>query len=189
MEYVPGLSFIESQLSFAKARWGVPILRYPHPLFFADLKDGAYTLGHPNLPQFSTDDITNLAMKQCGATLVLLGHKKADGLWRRHQMAQQYKDARFAHIKFPIRDWKKLDTLAYIRGAGIPVPEACDDTSQSVNCSSKFVLWLYDNHPRDYQRFLEFFPFAAAIPARREHYGIAKSWRAKEKEAQNGQTA
>lgn len=175
LHYIPGLDCIEAGLDFARQRWQVEILQYPHPLFFEDLKTSPYSINGlwQDLPVFDTEDIVQSLMKDTGATLVVLGHKTRDGLHRKHQMARQYNDPRYAHIAFPIRDWSKAEVYGFLKANDIPLPEAYDDTSTSLNTSAACILWLYKKHREDYDKFIKFFPDASAVVAREAFYGLS----------------
>lgn len=160
---------------------GVSVLEYPHPLLFDSLRAGLYRLSSvENAPSFSTTGINDQAMKDTGATLVLLGHKKTDGLWRRHLKAKQY--ARESNIRFPIWDWKKFEVEDYLNRHNIPIPDAYDDTSTSINLSAACICWLYDKWPQDYERIRKIFPLVECIIKRREWYGLGVTDRSDNKD-------
>ena len=168
--FVPGLAFIEKQLADARERWGVPILQYPSASFVRALSEGYFRLPFSGLPEIDTHDISRQVMRDTGIDLIVTGEKKADGIWRKRQMANN----RYArqHLYCPLADWKKWDVISYLRGRGIPLPESSDGhQSAGVDASQQFIVWLYKNHPDDFERYCEWFPWAMAAVKRREWYG------------------
>jgi hypothetical protein len=123
------------------------------------------------LEELKLGQIYELAMAESGIPLIAMGGKKADSLWRRRQMKVNswYKD-----LLLPLKDWSKLDVLAYLKARGLPIPVA-ESKSAAINGISLVtpsVLWMHDNYPDDYKKLLDWFPFAEAIVKRREWYGV-----------------
>ena len=62
--------------------------------------------------------------------------------------------------------------LAYLQRQGIPIPESDGRNASGVGLSTPFLLWLYDHHPDDFRKLCDFFPYAEAVPKRREWYNV-----------------
>ena len=69
-------------------------------------------------------------------------------------------------VHYPIRDWNKWDVLAYLKTQGITSGEKFD-----IGLNSKILLWLARDHPQDFARVCEFFPFAESVVWRSRWYG------------------
>jgi hypothetical protein len=64
--------------------------------------------------------------------------------------------------------------LAYLKINGIPVPDSSGGQATGVDLSTPSILWLYDNHPEDFQKLLQYFPLAEAAIKRRDEYGVKR---------------
>lgn len=175
MYFVPGLNVIEKQLQYARDRWNVKILQYPHWILIQALKTGAYCNSHISFnkfPDLKLRDIYNIVKSDTGINLIATGAKEADGTWRKYNLhcTDGYND-----IIYPIKKWNKFDVLYYLRKNDIPLPDSNERDGRGntgIDLSASSVLWLHDKYHSDYLKLLEYFPFAECIIKRREYYGI-----------------
>lgn len=175
MYFVRGLDCIEEQLQYARDRWGVEILQYPHWAMLRNLREGNYCpmwSSADNLPDLKLVDIYNMAKKDTGIQTILMGAKASDSLWRRRNLANVEKSENYKGVHAPIRDWNKFDVLAYLKLNDIPVPDSSGRSATGVGLTTPSLLWLHDKHPNDFKKVCKVFPFAEAVVWRREYYGI-----------------
>jgi 3'-phosphoadenosine 5'-phosphosulfate sulfotransferase (PAPS reductase)/FAD synthetase len=171
MYFVPDLECIEEALDGARRRYGVPIHQYPHWLLGRTIASGAYCLNrrvHAEFGEWSLRDIYTLAVADTKIQRIATGAKRDDSLWRRRNMSQ----TRYADVVYPIEFWNKLDVVGYLRSRGLPIPSSTGRNASGIDLSTPSLLWLHDNHPRDFQRLCEVFPFAEAVIWRRTWYGV-----------------
>jgi hypothetical protein len=83
-------------------------------------------------------------------------------------MTSAYRDA----IRNPIAKWHKYDVLAYLKTQGIEPPPSSGKSATGVDLSVPSLLWLHDTFPEDFERLCRMFPYARAVVARRDFYGI-----------------
>jgi len=172
MYFVPGLECVETQLDYARRKWGVEIIQYPHWVFCRCIKHGAYrTPGRLDaaLMDVKLADVYALARADSGLDIIATGAKRSDGIWRRRNMAQT---AHHADIIYPIKAWNKFDVLAYLKTHDIPIPDSSGRSATGIDLSTPSLLWLHDNYPEDFRRLCEYFPFAEAAIWRRQWHGV-----------------
>lgn len=169
---IPGLRVIEEQLDYGRQRWKAEILFYPHWSMVAALRHGVYSPNHiskDELPrEYTLNDVYNLARQDSGIQLIASGIKKSDSEFRRKNVAAFQRK----NVLTPLRDWNKLEVLAYLALHKIPVPKSSGRSATGIDLSSPSLCWLHDNHPDDFKKLLELFPYAEAAIARRTFFGI-----------------
>lgn len=170
MYFIPGLEVCERQLRFAKERWGVEIIQYPHWLLSRVLKNGIYCNNYyklDDLPELGPNDIYAVARADTGIELIATGQKRSDTLHRRRNLSSPQRN-----VIHPIKDWNKHEVLAYLRMRNIPVPDSSGAAVTGIDLSTKNLLWLYDNHPEDFKKLCKVFPYAETVVWRRAWYGV-----------------
>lgn len=170
--FVPGLHHIERQLDFACDRFGVEIEQYPHFTMVDALRRGIYCdKAHDELPKYGLDDIYQKAMHDAGTSFVMTGARAADSPTRRRFMGA-HRGMR-SHIVYPIAGWHKYDVLGYLKLRNIPIPNTSKSASTGVDLSAKSLDWLHKTYPEDFEKLLEYFPYAEAAIWRERFYGAA----------------
>lgn len=172
MYFVPDLRCCEEQLDYGRKRYGVEILYYPHWSVVGALKYGVYSPNHISKDKIPNDyhlaDIYSLARQDTGLKLVANGIKKADSEFRRKNTAAfQRKD-----VYCPLKNWNKLHVLAYLGHHKIPLPKSSGRSATGVDLSVPSLCWVHDNYPDDFEKILQWFPYATAAIARREFFGV-----------------
>lgn len=173
MYFVPGLSVCERQLDYARQKWGVEIIQYPHWNYIQCLKQGVYCLNstaHDKFPEWKLADVYNAVRHDTGVDLIATGSKASDSRWRKFNLKNGTGD----NVLVPLLNWNKFDVLAYLKINGIPVPDSSGGQATGVDLSTPSILWLHDNHPEDFQKLLKHFPLAQAAIKRRDEYGVGR---------------
>lgn len=171
MYFVPGLECVETMLDWARERYGVKINQYPHWVLSKAIRDGVYCNNFStvdDLEDWKLRDVYNLAKADTGIPMIMTGAKRADSLWRRRQMGTWGKSD---DVVYPVAGWNKFDVLGYLKGGGLPVPDSSGKAATGIDLSMPSLLWLNDNHPRDFQKLCRVFPYAEAVVWRRKWYG------------------
>lgn len=169
MYIVPGLSIIEQQMKYARDRYGVEIIQYPHWVLSLYFKRGIYCNPHhkyDNIPDLTPNDIFALAREDTGFWLIATGQKRSDTLWRKRNLSSET-----IGVINPLKDWNKFEVLAYCKLHNIPLPDAAKGNVSGIDLSERTLLWLYDKHPEDFKKILKLFPFAEVPIYRRKYYG------------------
>lgn len=180
---VDGLEVMESRLAVAKQRYGLDVLRYPAAGLFDALKRGVYChdlTWHRKLSVPSFADLVDLVRHETGIRLLATGERQNDYAIRGARIRANKVEE--SNRVYPLAKWNKFDSLAYLKVRGLPVPESHRD-SGGVDLTTPSLLWLYDNHPQDFERLCRVFPFARAVVKRRELYGIPRETPANGKKA------
>jgi phosphoadenosine phosphosulfate reductase len=173
MYLVPGLECVEDAIEAARQRFNVKIRLYPHWILQKLIAQGIYTsewFGYEALPKWSLRDVYAYAIRDIGINCVATGAKATDSAWRRRFMST----AHFDSVINPIANWHKYDVVSYLRAHGIPEPPSSGKSATGVDLSVPSLLWLNDSYPADFKRLCGVFPFAQAVVARRDFYGVAE---------------
>lgn len=173
MYLVPDLACVNEQLDYCKERWGVKPLLYPHWCLFRDLKRGMYADEHwsrQKLPDIKLLDVYSLVRHETKTNLLATGAKESDSTWRRKVYFASTKHWDWA--LYPLQKWNKFDVVAFLKTAGIPLPDSSNRQATGIDLSTPSLLWLHDNHPDDFQKLLRVFPFAETVVWRRKFHGI-----------------
>ena len=175
MYLVPGLECVEAVLDEARARWGVEVRQYPHWILPKFIRGAVYCdnwYERDELAQWTLGDVYNLARGESRIMLVVSGAKRADSLWRRRNLKATENKGSYRDVLYPVIGWSKADVLAYLKARDIPVPErSAKGNATGIDLSTPSLLWLHDNHPRDFAKLCEVFPYAEAVVWRRRFYG------------------
>lgn len=180
MYMVPGLECMDKALKEAEQRLGRvstfegPIRQYPHWVLRKALANGVYSrpMSNDGLPEWKLDMIYKVAAKDAGVGLVATGAKATDSTWRRRMMGTW---GNKANLVYPIGDWNKFQVLGYLQARGIPMPPSSGKSATGIDLSEPSLLWLHDTFPDDFERLCRVFPFARAVPKRREFFGEQRS--------------
>ena len=171
MYFVPGLEACERPLREAQQRWGVKIHQTPHWVLSRCIRDGVYCLPRmidQNLPLIQLQDVYQIVRHKSKIDLILTGAKASDSLWRRRNLKATAVNRDVYH---PLESWAKLDVLAYLQRANIPLPDSSGKQATGVDLTVPSVTWLYDHHHDDYLKLINVFPLAEAIIQRRLMFG------------------
>jgi phosphoadenosine phosphosulfate reductase len=171
MYLVPHLECVDEEIEKGRKRFGVNIRMYPHWILQKMVQEGVYTsewFGYQSLPEWKLRDVYAFAIKDIGINCVATGAKATDSSWRRRFMSTAHFDA----VINPIAKWHKYDVISYLRSHDIALPPSSGKSATGVDLSTPSLLWLHDQYPKDYARLLKVFPFAQAVIARREMYGV-----------------
>jgi 3'-phosphoadenosine 5'-phosphosulfate sulfotransferase (PAPS reductase)/FAD synthetase len=170
--FVPGLKCEESQIEFAKERYGLTVLKYPGAEGIDALRVGLFCDEYPELdelPNLTRRTLYNWIKADTGATLILDGEKKADGIFRRRRMKNQART--MADVVHPIREWLKWEVLSYLKAQNIPIPDPGRGDSGSVSLMDVEILHLYHHHPSDYELLKSYFPYIETVVLRERWFG------------------
>jgi predicted phosphoadenosine phosphosulfate sulfurtransferase len=123
-------------------------------------------------------EIAEYLRKLTKANFVVAGHRRNDFFYRKSQIKKNERNGLFA----PIKDWNKSDVVEYLKVRKIPLPDIIGGLSTGSICTAAHsICWLHDHHPDDYEKFLQFFPFAEAVIQRRKFYNVPECEWTKEK--------
>lgn len=175
MYFIPDLEVVEVMLDYARKRWGVEVLQYPHWITGKLIASGVYCSPSwrlDDLPKWTVRDSYDMALLDSGATLMATGARRSDSMGRRLTLSSALKH--WTDVVYPIIGWKQADVKAYLAMQGIPLPSSSGASTSGIDLSLPSLLWLADQHPRDFARICEVFPYAEAVVWRRLWYGQTK---------------
>lgn len=173
MYFIPNLDVVEKQMDYARNKYGVQILYYPHWSLLNALKYNTYRdedKTFAGLRDYGLNDINHIASRETGIDAIAHGAKKSDSIWRAKTMGTKI----YKNIVTPLADWNKWDVLAYCKANDLPVPDSSKGTASGIGLTRKELFWLHDNHKEDFDRLARVFKYAPAAIAQREFYGKEK---------------
>lgn len=173
MYFVPGLQFDAERMEYAKSRFGVEVRMYPHTNFLKAVRTATFCDVMPELvllKEIRQDDIDRSVMADVGATLVLTGEKKSDGIFRRRKIANM-KSTR-PYLVYPIKEWLRWEVLSYLKSRNIDLPRQAQADNAGVSLATREILYLHDFYPHDYEVVRSFFPYVETVVLRREWFGL-----------------
>lgn len=174
MYFVPGLACVEEQMNYARYRWGVPVLYYPHWVFLKCLRAGVFGNegeAQQGIPEMKLHDIYTWIMADTGIGVIATGARRADSFWRRRYF---YLTRHWGEMLYPLKEWMLSDVLAYNRLHDIPLPDSEGKANTGIDLTANSVLWLHDHHPEDFARLEAWFPYVRAVVYRRQFHNIPK---------------
>lgn len=162
--FVPGLKHEESKIYFAKERYGLNVRKYPSTDGIDALRIGLFCDELPELdalPSLDRRTLYNWIKADTGATLILDGEKKADGIFRRRRMSNQKNT--MADVIHPLSDWLKWEVLSYLKAAKIPIPDVGRGDNGGFSLMNSEILHAYHNHREDYEVMRGYFPYIETV--------------------------
>lgn len=169
MEFVPGMEIVDEQCLMLQKLWGIECLRYPHWSALNARKWGVHCNLLPDsldIKDFTLADILHAVRSDTGIQMIANGYKISDGRHRKKIMRVASADT-----VSPLAGFQKVDVLAYMASRKIPVPKSSGGIMTGIDLSVNSLLWLHDDHPRDFRRICEVFPYAESVVWRRKFYG------------------
>lgn len=162
---VEGLEVEEVNLRFAEKRYGIEILRLPSPALIKMMRVGYYMPKPINFRRnWTFQDVIKTVRSTTGASLLAFGHRMDESLQRRGMLSEMEPYPEYSERLqklYPLARWNSKGVYAYMRSRKIPIPENLGrfDTS-GVSLGTDTLRILRDQHPDDYQKVLNVFPFA-----------------------------
>lgn len=167
MYLVPGLQCVEAPVRARCEALGVTLHTVPHWETTRALRRAELRF-HSNAtpPRQLNMRATELALHALtGIGWTAWGWRRADSLSRAIYL-KQIGGFYTEHTQklYPIAAWSTRDVWAYLRARRIPPPTKLGASRTSgVTLAPACLSWLHQQHPDDYARVLEVFPFADAV--------------------------
>jgi len=181
---VPGLSYDDEMLAYYERFFNTPIIRLPHHVTYNLLRcgtwqtlDGAASIYRANLPRYDFKDVENHLAGEFGlpdSYLCSVGMKAADNAQRFHTIRQRGTIGRVRHYYYTIWDWNTAQVKEYLAGNGVKLSKSYlyfGSTGDGIDY--RFLRFLKDKLPQDYQRVLDVFPLAELELFR---YEVVSGW-------------
>lgn len=171
---VPGLSYDDEMIDYYERYFGCSILRLPAPETYRLLSAGAWQpprasalLDHMDLVHYGWSDIEDMLAERFdlpATYLSAVGMKAADNLMRLRLIRQMGPiGTRRRHYYYAIWDWKTANVKASLAAHDAKLPRCYlywGSTGDGIEY--RWLRYLKDNLPDDYQRVLDVFPLAEA---------------------------
>lgn len=190
-EIIPGLEFVERSLRYYEQCFDTHIYRVVHPNFYHWLTtlaqqppERGHKLDWLSLPRFRYPDVQQGVARTAGLPLdtwCATGTRSADSPTRRHALQGQHGISPNMRSFSPLADWTKQDVIDCLRRAQLKLPIDYKLFGRSFDgIDHRYLYPLREHLPEDYQRVIEWFPWAGLEFTRAEFaekYGQAKNWK------------
>ena len=168
----PNLSFQERQLEWYESRYGVDIIRLPHPMCSEFMRYGVFRDFDPNVPIIGINDVYSHVRRLTGMQWVAAGERIDDSIVRRamikHSGTVDAKRGRF----YPVANWSKADIMRYIKLHNLRQGNDSRVLGFSFRGLEGRQLWAIKKHfPEDYEKLKALYPFCEGAVVRYERYG------------------
>ena len=170
--YVHGLELTAQRVEYVKQRWGVDTLVVDHPGSLEHRYRGYRCFVDRSVTRKSLKQIYAEAKQTLNCTAVVTGTRAAEDIGRRAGMRRGEWPGELHPLAFWRHSKTHSDLLPYLRNNNIQPYEPLKGCRHGLSNSAETILWLHDNHPRDFSRWLEVFPLASCVVKRRELYGM-----------------
>lgn len=180
MYQVPGLSFQEATLRWYEQRYGIEILRVPHPELATWLRLGVFRHEDYGVPAINFNDVYHYVRRQTGGWWIAAGERIADSIWRRAMMKQSGSIDRKRGRFYPVAYFRRPDVVGYIERHRLKVsPESryLGHSFRSLEPEEMFLTRLH--YPDDFRKIERWFPFVGAAVAKFEAEYPEKAQRAR----------
>lgn len=172
MYTVPNLEFQERSLRFYEHKYNIEITRLPHPDLSLFMHYGLYRPIDYSVPVLKHNDIYDFMREKTGIAWVAAGERINDSIVRR-AMIKHSGTADFVRKHFyTVAHWTQKEIFDYIKIKKLQPPVDKNITGKSLTGVRGEQLYLMRKHfPKDYEKFVKYFPYAKTIVKRYEMYG------------------
>lgn len=167
---VPGLEFVEDGLRYYEDRFGVEVIRMPHPSLYRMLRNLAFqppercaAIEAAKLPRFTYEHVEAHVREVAGAhdAWVAIGSRMADSPIRRANIKRYGPLTAKRRSFLAVYDWLIADVEREIGAAGLKLTVDYQMFGRSFDgIDYCFLAPIKERFPRDYQRILDWFPLA-----------------------------
>lgn len=170
---VQGLSFEQRWLNYARGRWGIDIIEFPHPDAVRAMKLG--TWGKPftafeDRPLLTNADVENTIRQLAGEpdAWIAQGHRTYESITRTVWLGKCRGVMADSRRMYPIWRWYRNQVLIYLRLRRIVTPTVLKHSATGFGLTRDSILDIHDRFPADYELVRRAFPMVEAVVARRE---------------------
>jgi phosphoadenosine phosphosulfate reductase len=185
MYFLPDLEYNRIVVDYAERRFGVKVRMYPHWYLSRLLNCGTCCDAVPTLRDASIQSTITHARAETGLWWCGVGYRTQESLLQRRWLSRKgwdgpcHVDGRWA----PLRDWKKRELIAHLKRERIVIPGLSAGQGMrpsGIDLSLNNLTVFKRQWPRDYERIVAAFPWAAirpeekdALDARRKAWSVA----------------
>lgn len=163
MYLVPGLSFQEAQIRWYEQKYGLEVMRIPHPMLSTWLRWGCYRKAGYDRQEITFNDIYNYVRIETGAWWIGAGERIADSIIRRAMIKKSGTVDEQRGRVYPVGHFRKADVLAYIKAKRLKLTPEYKILGYSFRGIDPCDMVKIKRHyPADYARIEAMFPFVGA---------------------------
>ena len=168
---VPGLEFVNESIAYFEQKMGCRIVQYPAVATYDMLTNMVYqpkehidVIERMNLPSLHQDDLRRALVADYDIdekAYNAVGMRSSDSVQRAFSIQRNGTINHNRQTYYPVHDWNKQRVVDTIKASGWKLPMEYRYFGSSFDgfyISYLYPIYLY--FPRDFQRILEYFPFA-----------------------------
>lgn len=168
LELIPGLAFIDEQMTRYERHFGCRIHRFAHPSLWRMLRNLVFqppercaAIEQTPLPRTSYESIEARMREWHGDLWVARGCRAADSPMRRMHFARNGPVNWRRRLADVVWDWRLDDVVGAIASEGVGLPVDYEWFGLSFDgIDARFLGPLRQHAPDDYRRILDVFPLA-----------------------------
>ena len=172
MYLVPGLEVFEAPIKRLARLYNIPVHFVPHWDVARHLRNGLlrfHAIGAEKLRLQRTKDVERALKNRTGISWFAYGERATDSIARRLYTRECDGVQQDWHRLWPVWDWKDREIYSYLKGRDIPIAKQIGrGTGSGITLMPVELAQLKKDHPRDYAKLREVFPFADLQVARLE---------------------
>jgi len=169
MYIVKDLNFVNSFLDPLAEKYEIKLHRVPHYILCQAYKLGLYTINYSfQESELRLSDVETYIKAKTGIEWIANGARKADSIERLAMLSNNGGIDRNTHKVYPIAEWKAEDVRSYLRLRNLPLPENQGKKMSGVDLCPETLCWIQENHPSDFEKIKNIFPFVEAPVKRKE---------------------
>lgn len=160
---VEGLSFQDATLRWYEAKYGVEILRMPHPMLSVMLRLGMYRKSSDEFPEINFNDLYHFLRLTNDIWWIAAGERIADSIVRRAMIKKSSSIDKKRGRFFPVANFIKADVLAYMRHKRLkmaPEYQILGESFSGIDPHEAVKIRQY--FPSDFKKIVRIFPFVEA---------------------------
>lgn len=173
MYFLKGLDYNRAVCRFAEQRYNLSVLQYPAPAASEFMRKGLFCASRPDAPKFSTDDVYARVREDTGIQWIGFGYRAQESLERNAMLKRDWPyGLNLTRSYFaPLAWWGPPQLRAYLQSHRLPLPPSCSNRwndRSGPGLKPDNLAWMRKYWPKDYDRILKVFPYAAYQADRHE---------------------
>lgn len=163
------LSFTERTLQWYEIKYGLTVIRLPHPDVCEYFHYGSFRPGDATFPIMSFNEVYHYLRLHTNSWWIAGGERAKDSPFRlgliNTEGSIDIKRGRF----YPLAQWNKKEVLEYIKMHKLKLGEESKVLGSSFyGLHGKCLIEIKKHFPEDYKKLLNLYPFAGAGVKREE---------------------
>lgn len=163
------LGFVERTLQWYENKYGIEVLRLPHPDLCEFFHYGSFRPGDESFPIMSFNEAFNYIRVTTDTFWIACGERAKDSVFRLGLINTAGSIDENRGRFYPLAQWNKKEVLEYIKHHRLKLGEESRYLGSSFyGLHGKCLIQIKKHFPEDYEKLLHLYPFAEAGVKREE---------------------